>query len=137
MGLKVMYVDDSSVMRLLVGDLIRSDAELEWVGEAVNGKDGLEKAKTLKPDVILSDIEMPEMDGLEFIKRLRLVSRAKVIVLSSVAQVGSPQAMEARQLGAVDVIAKPSGAISIDIKFKRGSEILSAVRKAGGLAVRV
>lgn len=133
MAAKVMVVDDSMVMRTLVGDIVKCDKDLELVGDAIDGEQALEKAKTLKPDVILMDIEMPKMSGLECMKRLRLISRAKVIILSSVAQAGSPQALEARQLGAFSVIPKPSGSISLDIKQKRGSDILKGVREAVGL----
>ena len=104
------------------------------VGEAGNGKLALDAVKTLNPDVILLDIEMPEMDGLECLKRLKLVSAAKVIIISSVAQTGSPQAMQARKDGAVDVIAKPSGAMSLDLAAKKGHDIVKAIRKAVGLS---
>jgi two-component system chemotaxis response regulator CheB len=65
---------------------------------------------------------------LGVLKRLRLISRARVIVLSSVAQVGSPVALEARRIGAAEIIAKPSGTISLDLKAKRGHEILRTAR---------
>jgi two-component system chemotaxis response regulator CheB len=107
--------------------------ELEVAGEAEDGAVGLEKDRELKPEVILLDIEMPKLDGLSALKRLKLTSKAKVIILSSVAQLGSPAALEARRLGVFDVIAKPSGAISLDLKAKRGHEILRVVRAALGL----
>jgi len=103
------------------------------VGEASNGEIALTAAKELKPDVILLDIEMPTMDGLECLKRLKLVSSAKVIIVSSVAQTGSPQALQARRDGAVDVIAKPSGAMSLDLGEKKGHDIVKAIRKAAGI----
>ena len=133
MAVKVLVVDDSFMMRTLVADIVSSDSALTVVGDAENGKVGCEKVTKLAPDVVLMDIEMPEMDGLEALKRIKLASRAKVIILSSVAQVGSPQALEARRLGAFDVIAKPSGAMSLDLAAKKGSDIVKAVRKAGGL----
>ncbi len=133
MAVTVLVVDDSFMMRTLVANIVKSDPDLSVVGDAENGKIGCAKVASLTPDVVLLDIEMPEMDGLEALKRIKLSSKSKVIILSSVAQVGSPQAMEARRLGAFDVIAKPSGAMSLDIKEKRGSEIVKAVRKAAGL----
>lgn len=134
MAKKVLVVDDSFMMRTLIKDIVSADADLEVVGDAENGKIAVEKVKELKPDVVLLDIEMPEMDGLEALKRIKLSSQAKVIIISSVAQVGSPQAMEARRLGAFEVIAKPSGAMSLDIGQKKGSEIVKTARKAAGLA---
>jgi len=133
MAKTVMIVDDSFVMRTLVKDIVSADKDLEVVGDAANGKLALEAAKKLNPDVILLDIEMPEMDGLECLKRLKLVSAAKVIIISSVAQTGSPQALQARRDGAVDVIAKPSGAMSLDLASKKGHDIVKAVRRAAGL----
>jgi len=133
MAKKVMIVDDSFVMRTLIKDIVSADKDLEVVGDAANGKLALEAVKKLNPDVILLDIEMPEMDGLECLKRLKLVSGAKVIIVSSVAQTGSPQALQARKDGAVDVIAKPSGAMSLDLASKKGHDIVKAVRRAAGL----
>ncbi|HEY0523177.1 MAG TPA: response regulator [Stellaceae bacterium] len=126
----ILVVDDSFVMRTIIKDIVESDPELKVVGFAENGKTGLQKTRELRPDLILLDLEMPEMSGLDMMKRLALVSKAKVLVVSSVGQAGSPQAVEARRLGAVDVIAKPSGAMSLDLQAKKGHEIVQAVRRA-------
>ena len=120
-------------MRTLIKDIISSDPDLQVVGEAANGADALEKVRLLSPDVLLLDIEMPGMDGIECMKRLKLISPCKIVIVSSVAQVGSPQAIEARRLGAVDVISKPSGALSLDLKAKKGSDIVTVSRRAAGL----
>jgi two-component system chemotaxis response regulator CheB len=129
----VLIVDDSGFMRNIIKQILSVDEELEVTGEAEDGQVAIEKEKALKPEVILLDIEMPRLDGLAALKRLKLTSRAKIVILSSVAQLGSPAALEARRLGAFDVIAKPSGAISLDLKAKRGHEILKVVRAAIGL----
>lgn len=129
----ILVVDDSFVMRTLIKDIVSSDPDLQVVGEAANGIETLEKVKQLQPDLLLLDIEMPGMDGIECMKRLKLLSPCKVVVVSSVAQVGSPQAMEARKLGAFDVISKPSGALSLDLKDKKGSDIVKTSRRALGL----
>ena len=130
---KILVVDDSFVMRTLIKDIISSDPDLQVVGEAANGADALEKVRLLSPDVLLLDIEMPGMDGIECMKRLKLISPCKIVIVSSVTQVGSPQAIEARRLGAVDVISKPSGALSLDLKAKKGSDIVTVSRRAAGL----
>ena len=127
---QILVIDDSFIMRTIIKDIVDSDPELEVVGFAENGKVGLERVRELKPDAILLDLEMPEMSGIEMMKRLALLGTAKVIVVSSVGQTGSPQAMEARRLGAVDVIAKPSGAMSLDLQAKKGHEIVQSLRRA-------
>ena len=127
---QILVVDDSFIMRTIIKDIVDSDPELEVVGFAENGKVGLERVRELKPDAVLLDLEMPEMSGIEMMKRLALLGKTKVVVVSSVGQTGSPQAMEARRLGAVDVIAKPSGAMSLDLQGKKGHEIVQSLRRA-------
>lgn len=127
---QILVVDDSFIMRTIIKDIVESDTDLEVAGIAENGKVGLQRVRELKPDAILLDLEMPEMSGIDMLKRLMLIGKAKVIVVSSVGQTGSPQAMEARRLGAVDVIAKPSGAMSLDLQAKKGHEIVQALRRA-------
>ena len=130
---KILVVDDSFVMRTLIKDIIAADPDLQVVGEAINGIETLEKVRQLQPDLLLLDIEMPGMDGIECLKRLKLLSPCKVVIVSSVAQAGSHQAMEARKLGVFDVISKPSGALSLDLKAKKGSDIVKISRRALGL----
>jgi len=126
----ILIVDDSFIMRTIIKDIVESDPELKVVGFAENGKVGLQKVRELKPDVVILDLEMPEMGGIDMMKRLALVSKAKVIVVSSVVLGGSPQAVEAKRLGAADIIAKPSGAMSLDLQAKKGHEIVQAIRRA-------
>jgi len=134
MAKRVMVVDDSMIMRTLLKDIISADSDLDLVGDACDGEMALQKVKELKPDLILLDIEMPKMNGVECLKRLKLSSTAKVIIISSIAQDGSAMAMDVRKLGAADVVPKPSGATSLDIKAKKGHEITKTARKVLGLA---
>src|SRR6202049_3064589 len=127
---QILVVDDSFIMRTIIKDIVDSDPELEVVGFAENGKIGLQRVRELKPDAILLDLEMPEMSGIDMLKRLMLLGKTKVIVVSSVGQTGSPQAMEARRLGAVDVIAKPAGALRLALEAKKGPEIWQSLRRA-------
>ena len=120
---RVMIVDDAAMMRLVVHNMLSVDPNLMMAGFASNGKEALDKLDQVCPDLILLDIEMPEMDGLEFLRHARLKCKAKIIVLTSVAPQGSPKAMQARALGADAVITKPSGAVSYDLEEKRGSEL--------------
>ncbi len=125
----ILVVDDSFIMRTVIKEIVETDPDLKVIAEAENGKIGLQKARECKPDLILLDIEMPEMSGLEMLKRLLLLGKHKVIIVSSVGQAGSSQAVEARRLGAYDVICKPSGAMSLDLTEKRGHEIVTSIRK--------
>lgn len=130
---RILIVDDSFVMRALLRGIVTSDPDLEVAGEATNGLEALQQVKEISPDLVLLDIEMPHMDGIECLKRLRLLSKVPVIIVSSVAQAGSPQAVEARKFGAAEVIAKPSGAMSLDLNAKKGHEIVTASRRVLGL----
>jgi len=129
----ILSVDDSFVMRALLRGIVTSDPDLAVCGEATNGLEALQNIKEMNPDLVLLDIEMPHMDGIECLKRLRLMSKVPVIIVSSVAQAGSPQALDARKFGAAEVIAKPSGAMSLDLNAKKGHEIVTASRKVLGL----
>ena len=130
----ILIVDDSFVMRALLRGIVTSDPDLEVAGEATNGLEALQQVKEIAPDLVLLDIEMPHMDGIECLKRLRLMSKVPVIIVSSVAQAGSPQAIEARKFGAAEVIAKPSGAMSLDLNAKKGHEIVTFSRRVLGLS---
>jgi two-component system chemotaxis response regulator CheB len=124
---RVMLVDDAAMMRLIIQNMLHGDPNLMVAGTASNGREALDKLAEVKPDLILLDIEMPEMDGLEFLRHARLKSKAKVVVLTSVAPTGSPKAMQALALGADAVISKPSGAVSYDLEEKRGSELRQTI----------
>ncbi|MBT4330784.1 MAG: response regulator [Gammaproteobacteria bacterium] len=130
----VMIVDDSTIMRAVIGDMLKGVSGLEVVATAANGKDALKQLGKVRPDLILLDIEMPEMDGLEFLRHVRLKSRARVIVLSSVTPMGSNKAVQARMLGADGLVSKPSGAVSYDLEQKRGSELVEMAYRVLGIA---
>lgn len=115
--ISVLIVDDSAMMRNLIGRIVESNDELKIAGKAMNGLFALQKIPRLQPDVIVLDIEMPEMNGIEFLKeKSRLKIDIPVIVLSAVATKGAKVTMEAISLGASDFITKPSGSISHDIQ---------------------
>lgn len=105
----VLVVDDSAFMRNLISKIIESTPGLCVIGKAINGKFALEKIPLIKPDIIVLDIEMPEMNGIEFLKQRKIQNiDIPVIVLSSVAQEGASVTMQCISLGASDFITKPS-----------------------------
>jgi class 3 adenylate cyclase/CheY-like chemotaxis protein len=131
---RVLVVDDSFIMRNVVRQIVESDPDLEVVDTAENGMTALKKVRQIKPDVVLLDIEMPEMSGLETLRRLGLRSPCKVVILSNyVGNADSAERTEALRLGAVATIAKPSGSVSLDLKQMRESRIVAVLRKTLGL----
>jgi two-component system chemotaxis response regulator CheB len=129
----VLIVDDSFLMRRILTNILELDSDFKVAGEASDGIDALEKLTDLNPDIILLDIEMPRMGGIEFLRLSKILTDAKVIIVSSVANVDSPQAKEALELGVVDIIHKPSGVLSLDMEEERSKELLQVIRKAVGL----
>jgi two-component system chemotaxis response regulator CheB len=117
----VLVVDDSALMRNLVSKIIEATPGLVVADKAMNGLFALQKIPRCDPDVIVLDIEMPEMNGLEFLKeRKRLGLEIPVVILSSVAKEGAQVTIEALSLGASDFITKPSGSVSSDIHTVAG-----------------
>jgi len=114
--ISVLVVDDSALMRNLVGRIVAASSELQLVGTAMNGAFALQKLEKLGPDVIVLDIEMPQMNGLQFLEeRKRRGIDIPVVVLSSVADRGARITMDALALGASDFVTKPSGSESEDL----------------------
>jgi len=126
---RVLVVDDSSFMRKFISDLIHSDKDLQVIATAVNGADAVEKVRTLRPDVVTMDIEMPEMDGLTALKTIMRACPTPVVMLSNRTKIGADATVKALELGAVDFIAKPSGNISLDLD-KIQDEIIVKVKMA-------
>ena len=127
--MNVLLVDDSSLMRQAIGDIVKGMDGLNIVGEAANGAEALALLKTLSVDLILLDIEMPVMGGLEFLEQARRYCDARVIVISSVAQLGSNEAVSALDLGAQDIVPKPSGVLSLDMKDTRSAALRTAIEE--------
>ena len=119
--ISVLVVDDSALMRNLISKIIEAAPGLAVADKAMNGVFALQKIPRCDPDVIVLDIEMPEMNGIEFLKeRKRLGLEIPVIILSSVAKEGAQVTIEALSLGAADFITKPSGSVSSDIHTVAG-----------------
>lgn len=107
MTIKVLVVDDSALMRALLTEIINGAPDLEVVGSAPDAIVAREMIKTLSPDVLTLDVEMPKMNGLEFLDRLMKLRPMPVVMISSLTAQGSETTLKALELGAIDFIAKP------------------------------
>jgi len=111
--LRVLIVDDATFMRKALTQILE-DSEIEVVDSAQNGLEALHKIKTISPDIITLDIDMPIMDGLSAIRHIMIEMPIPIVVLSSLIHNGAIT-FEALRLGVVDFIPKPSGAISSNV----------------------
>mgnify|MGYP000859452378 CR=1 FL=1 len=136
MAIKVLVVDDSAVMRGVLSEVINSAPDLEVVGAAPDPIAAREMIKTLSPDVLTLDIEMPRMDGLDFLARLMRLRPMPVVMISSLTQRGSEATLQALELGAVDFVAKPRLDSMAGIEAYR-VEICDKVRAAYSARPRV
>lgn len=117
--IKVMVVDDSVLVRKVVTDALNSDPEIDVVGTANNGKSAVIKNKTLNPDIITMDIEMPLMNGLDALQEIMQENPKPVIMMSVLTQHGADATFKALEYGAVDFIPKPSTMLSMTIEDLR------------------
>jgi two-component system chemotaxis response regulator CheB len=108
-AIRVLIVDDSSFMRSAIKRHIQRDARFQVVGVAVNGREAIEKALEMRPDVITMDVEMPEMDGIEALRQILAKTTIPVIMVSSQTEAGARTTIQALQHGAMDFIPKAGG----------------------------
>ena len=105
--IKVLVVDDSALMRHVLSDILDSDPDIDVVGVAADPYIAREKIKRLNPDMITLDVEMPKMDGLQFLRNIMRLRPMPVLMVSSLTQAGAAVTLEALEIGAVDFVAKP------------------------------
>ena len=113
--IKVLVVDDSAFMRKSLSIMLESDPGIEVIATAIDGLDGLNKVKNLRPDIVTLDIEMPRMDGLTALKHIMKQSPTPVIMVSSLTTEGADETLKALDFGAVDFIPKASSFVSVAI----------------------
>ncbi|MDR3277068.1 MAG: chemotaxis response regulator protein-glutamate methylesterase [Treponema sp.] len=122
--ISVLIVDDSALMRNLIGRMVEGAPGLAVADKAMNGVFALQKIPRVCPDVIILDLEMPEMNGIEFLQeRKKRGIDIPVVILSSIASSGAKITMEALSLGASDFVQKPSGSISEDLHTVRDTVV--------------
>ncbi len=105
--IRVLIVDDSRMIRDVLTDILREHADIEVVGAAADAYQARDMIRDLKPDVITLDVEMPKMNGLEFLDRLMRARPTPVVMISSFTERGSEITFRALELGAVEFVTKP------------------------------
>jgi two-component system chemotaxis response regulator CheB len=123
--IRVLVVDDSAFNRKTISDMLEKSPEIEVIGTANDGEEGLKKAFALRPDVVTLDLEMPKMDGFSFLRILMAKMPMPVIVVSS--RDDDANVFKALEFGAVDFLAKPTARISRDL-LNIEKDILSKVK---------
>ena len=135
-NIEILVCDDSALMRNLISRIIDETEGLNVCGTAMNGKFALQKLDQLKPDLILLDIEMPEMTGVQFLEeKKKRGNDVPVVILSSVATKGAAVTMKCLELGASDFITKPAGSVSSNISSV-SNMIIEKIASYGGRYAR-
>ncbi len=127
--IRVLIIDDSALIRSILKEVINSYPDLDAVGAAANPLQAREMIKTLNPDVLTLDVEMPQMDGLTFLEKLMRLHPMPVLMISSLTERGSDAALRALELGAVDFLPKPKLGIAEGIQGY-ADEIAEKIRVA-------
>lgn len=132
---RVLVVDDSALMRGLLSEMINSAPDMEVVGAAPDAPAAREMIKALNPDVLTLDVQMPKMDGLEFLDRLMRLRPMPVVMVSAYTEAGSETTLKALELGAIDFIGKPR-ADGVKTMEDYAEELVEKLRAARGARLR-
>jgi two-component system chemotaxis response regulator CheB len=130
MTVGVLVVDDSATMRGLIAAALKRDPDIEVLGFANDPIEAREQVKLLNPDVITLDVEMPKMNGLEFLEKIMRLRPTPVVMVSTLTQAGAEVTIAALELGAVECIGKPMGGVSPSEAFKDLAEKVKAAARA-------
>src|SRR3990170_1393033 len=118
--IRILIIDDSSVIRKVLSEALAADPGIQVVGTAANGQIGLDKISQVNPDLVTLDVEMPVMDGLETLRKLRRSHPAlPVIMFSTLTERGAVTTLDALSLGASDYVTKPSNTGSLDLTLRQ------------------
>lgn len=132
MPVRVLVVDDSAFMRKAISMMLDDDPDIEVIGTARDGLEAIEKVKSLKPDLMTLDVEMPRMDGITALKKIMKENPLPVLMVSSLTVEGARATIDALSAGAVDFIPKQLSYVSLDISRIKGdliSKIKAITRK--------
>ena len=132
---KTLIVDDSAFVRKVIREILSSSPYIEVVGQAKNGEEALELVETLKPDVVTCDLNMPELDGVGFVKKQMSRRPLPIIILTASPQ-DTGQVIEALEAGAVDFVQKPTALANDQLRQIR-EELIESVKSAAKATSRV
>lgn len=133
--IKVMIVDDSALIRQMLTQMLGSDPDVEVVGAAPDPIAAQKMIGKRNPDVLTLDIEMPGIDGLTFLEKLMRLRPMPVVMISTLTQKGAEATVKALELGAVDVVGKPTSDLSLHFGSMR-DEIINKVKAAATAKIR-
>lgn len=133
---RVLVVDDSALMRRMLSEVLSKDPGLEVVGVAADPIVAADQIKSLAPDVLTLDVEMPRMDGLTFLEKLMRLRPTPVVMVSSLTEIGCDTTLRALELGAVDFVTKPRASVPGE-SAQFASDLVAKVRAAARARVRV
>ncbi len=131
--IRVLIADDSALMRTLLSEFLNADLDIDVVGTARDGQEATTLVADLRPDVLVMDVEMPRLSGLDALRQIMAKHPLPVIIVSGLNS--REFVAEAFQLGAVDVVCKPSGTISVDV-YKIQDELTTKVKAAALTDIR-
>jgi two-component system, chemotaxis family, protein-glutamate methylesterase/glutaminase len=132
---RVLIVDDSATIRRILAAVLSADPEIEVVGEAPEPAVARQMIKDLNPDVITLDVEMPNMNGLEFLEKIMRLRPMPVVMVSTLTQRGAEVTLEALELGAVEYFAKPTENVAALLNGG-GNELVEKVKTAARARIR-
>lgn len=132
---RVVVVDDSALVRSLLTEIINRQPDMECIGAASDPFVAREMIRNLNPDVITLDVEMPRMDGIDFLSKLMRLRPMPVVMVSTLTERGADVTLRALELGAVDFVAKPKVGIADGLRLL-GQDITDKVRIAAKAQVR-
>src|SRR5512144_1495042 len=132
---RVVVVDDSALVRSLLSEIINHQPDMECIGAAADPFAAREMIRNLNPDVITLDVEMPRMDGIDFLSKLMRLRPMPVVMVSTLTERGAEVTLRALELGAVDFVAKPRIGVAAGLQ-RLADDITDKIRIAARAQVR-
>jgi two-component system, chemotaxis family, protein-glutamate methylesterase/glutaminase len=134
--IKVLIVDDSATVRKVIGNILEEVSDIEVIGAVENPIFAMRRMEVDWPDVIVLDIEMPQMDGITFLKKIMAERPTPVVMCSTLTEKGSATAMKALALGALEVVHKPKAGVKNHLEDASG-DLVNAIRSSAKANMKV